>query len=245
MNTVGNRVILCGGWTTRTSCIELLQNETWSHHSTTLLWRAEHSSAVVGGKLLLAGGGFVGVSSAELLEPPNTWTALPSPGLDKDYSSDACIVPVNNTSFITVGGGDEYSRDVTLHHLDGTQEELAPLRVGRAGHGCTVVNTETSTLIVVAGGWTSDTWASTSTEVYSVQDNRWEDGGHLNTGRCGHRMITVENKKILAMGGWDNTRNRTKSVEEYDIESGTWSYTREMKVARVYHAITAVEGVCN
>jgi hypothetical protein len=65
--------------------------------------------------------------------------------------------------------------------------------------------------------------------------------GSLNTGRNGHRAITLNNGTVLIVGGYDSSQNALASAEIYDPATGVFTATDRMNVARRNFGITLLD----
>jgi len=238
VNFVDGILLLCGGGSsiTRTSCLEMDKDFTMVPHSTTTVERGWHSSVVMGGQLTLLGGEYPSYNSTEFIYPrfSGSW----SQGYNLiEETVEACAVKLTWDTFLVTGGG--YNTHVVLYNnTDGTGRRLQDLNYGRQKHGCTLVQNETYTGVMVAGGWTgSDTLSST--EVMDIAEGTWQMAGNLNTGRDGLRILVLEDK-IVAMGGFHGGGSYLSSVEQFDVSTLTWSDTTELLTARSFHAVTTL-----
>jgi len=251
IDNVDGDILLCGGSNVRqmTSCLKMSENSTMVHHSTTTGKRQFHSSVVMGGQLTLLGGGNTSLTTTEFISPSlsSTWTeGYP---LMED-TEGACAVKLTWDTFLVTGGYHNRNHVVLYNITDGTRRRLKnDLNYGRWGHGCTLVQNETYTGVMVAGGYRYDdhTYIRNSTELLDVtklEGGTWVKAGRLNIPRS-ELSIVVLGDKILAMGGSDgvqltNNGHSISSVEQYNLSTFSWSYTKPLLQARGWHAVTTV-----
>lgn len=250
IDNVNGDILLCGGFRSRqrTSCLKMSENSTMVHHSTTNGERSQHSSVVMGGQLTLIGGQKPSRNTTEFISPSlsSNWTegyAL------KEETISACAVKLTWDTYLVTGGYHTRTHVVLYNITDGTGRRLKDLNDGRWGHGCTLVQNETYTGVMVAGGYRYDdhTYIRNSTELLDVtklEGGTWVKAGRLNIPRS-ELSIVVLGDKILAMGGSDgvqltNNGHSISSVEQYNLSTFSWSYTKPLLQARGWHAVTTV-----
>jgi len=152
------------------------------------------------GRWFIAGGyggynGFDFLSSIEVRNLDGTWTTanfeLPLP------ISSHCIVNVDKNKFIITGGftalGAKVNSFADTYLFDQSTETWitkAKMSKTRSDHTCSLIGPN---MVMVAGGYT-DNRPTNSTEIYSVAQNRWQNGPALpESNLLVGEMITVNN----------------------------------------------------
>jgi len=249
IDNVNGDILLCGGSRSRqrTSCLKMSENSTMVHHSTTTGERREHSSVVMGGQLILIGGQKPSRNTTEFISPSlsSNWT---EGFLLQEESISACAVKLTWDTFLVTGGYHTRTHVVLYNITDGTGRRLKnDLNYARWGHGCTLVQNETYTGVMVAGGYREDdhSYIHGSTELLDVTklEGTWVKAGRLNIPRSELSIVVLEDK-TLAMGGSDgvqtNNGHSLSSVEQFNLSTFSWTYSRPLLQARGWHAVTTV-----
>ena len=107
--------------------------------------------------------------------------------------------------------------------------------------------------VVGGGGSNYNTWYRDRVFAYNTLEDTWTEKCHLNNGRAGHRICTI-NGKIFVMGGRDPHREDVLECEVYDPSADQWTVLDSAPIPRsvasyamVLHKdnITLVGGRCD
>ena len=115
LDYVDGRILLCGGYNTGKSCLEMNNNTfSWNNHSYLSEGRYYFDSIVSGGQLLLVGGiGSPYTTESSTPRISSNWTN----GFDLvEGTEDHCVVKISQQQFI-VTGGYYYGRHVVKYDI--------------------------------------------------------------------------------------------------------------------------------
>ena len=174
------------------------------------------------GKALVTGGSAEGgtyLASSELYDPASgTWTNTGSLNTARGYHSASLLT--NGMVLVTGGlalvpGGSGASSQVAGAELynpaSGRWTPTGPMNTGRWSFTSTTLS---NSLVLVAGGYTTNTTCSAGAELYIPADGTWANTGPLNTGRALHTATLLSDGQVLAAGGYASS-GVTNSVELY------------------------------
>lgn len=202
--------------------------------------RAEHSVAVVDGKIYVMGGYDTAASNSvyEYNPQTNIWTTKKSMLVEKYYHQTVTL----NNKIYTLGGGDTTGRvygylelfDPATNSMTTKTSMLHP----RYHFQAVVLNGK-----IYAIGGTSTTTGSNTVEEYDPVKDIWTEKAPMTTGRY-DSQATVVNGKIYVIGGAAGTSGTTPlaSVEEYDPSTNTWTTKAPMRNARSNHQAVVIDG---
>jgi len=218
------------------SCLVFSQGE-WSAGPALAQGRRYHCSWVPQEGTTLLMGGYDTDMTTELVGQG------PSFPLKYD-TAGACAIPALDSVILT---GGRYTMDgVSKYGLTGHLSDLAPLLVGRYGHGCGgYYRQDTGTqVILVAGGTTvsKDYRYSflSSTEQLVGETASWKTTTSLPRAMNELRGISVDNT-IYMTGGYDeDTETFRDEILAWDADMEDWVKVGLMKVARSDHALSTV-----
>jgi len=165
----------------------------------------------------------------------NYWKAI---GEMKNKRSFFCTVDLKDSNVMAIGG---YSENKTIldstehftissnwtiwhgkHAYSGRLRNLANMAEARSGHSCTHLTSDRMLVLVSGGSKIENGEATSSSEIYDVDDNTWSTTHNMLQPRFGHAVVKIGDK-VLAVGG---SRLRpdvmTDSIETFDKERG-WS----------------------
>ena len=111
----------------------------------------------------------------------------------------------------------------------GTWTATGSLNTARDYHTATLLQ---NGMVLVAGGFDSNSSASASAELYDPASGTWTATGSLNTARYVHTATLLQNGMVLVAGGFDSNGSASASAELYDPASGTWTATGSLNTAR-------------
>jgi hypothetical protein len=92
-------------------------------------------------------------------------------------------------------------------------------------------------MVLVAGGFDSNFFASASAELYDPASGTWIVTGNLNPARSGPTATLLQNGMVLVAGGYDGN-DLLASSELYDPATGLWTGTGSMATARYWDTAT-------
>ena len=212
LDVVQGNLLACGGKTTPLSCARWHQGR-W--HNMTLATRRwlQTSWLTPSGELLLVGGSG-NASTTEVVWPLDQagWSFhLAHP------TSSSCSVAVGDTMVLT--GGWKTAHLVTRYTREGKSEELAELLEGRWSHVCGALASLDSTVLIVAGGATSEGSYLASTELFTLGiSTSWRRAASLPGPRYAMTSVVLRRELIL-LGGMRHDGEQyvvTKDILSYD-----------------------------
>ena len=145
--------------------------------------------------------------------------------------ADYCIVKIDASLAFVAGGidGTAERKEAAMLSLSNNQwTELPPMETARRTHTCGLIrsggNGSLDTFyVVVAGGANSGQYLD-SVEYFSLLTRTWRSGPNLPTPLAGHRMMQVDDSRLIIVGGSDSNGGSVfDSVFELDVESLEWA----------------------
>ena len=236
LDYVDGEVLLCGGYSSRLSCLTLQPNNTWTKHSDLTRNRSSHSSAVFNSDLYLIGGGQA--NTTEVLRHKNNNDNQWELTWDVAEGTDGCSVNTDPGTAIVTGGHGCTKCVYQFNLQTGEKTKLQNMNEGRTSHGCALYQFDGDDFILAAGGW--DGHNLRSSEVFSLKTGKWRIVGDLKEGKRGLQLAVVEGGKVVATGG--RVGSWVDSVEMFDVEMEQWSQGLPLTHRRAYHGVTAVPG---
>ena len=120
---------------------------------------------------------------------------------------------------------------------------------GRHCHSsCSLISSEGSIdTIVIVGGYTESSAISSSTELFSIKENRWSIGPDLPIVVSSASCVALPNHKTyscLLIGGWSKEGKEyylSDSIYALDKELKTWALVGRLKDARYGHTIILIQ----
>jgi hypothetical protein len=172
------------------------------------------------GKVLVTGGGYGGVVSAELYDPSiGTWSTTGSMNVGRENHTATLL---NNGKVLVAGGYGGGTASAELYDPStGTWSTTGSMNVAHSWHTATLLN---NGKVLVAGGAQNPRVA----ELYDPSIGTWSTTGSMNVGRQSPTATLLNNGKVLVAGGinYDGGRESFLSTAElYDPSTGTWSTT--------------------
>jgi len=236
LDYVDGEVLLCGGYSSRLSCLTLQPDNTWTKHSNLTHNRSSHSSAVYNSDLYLIGGGEA--NTTEMFRHENNNDNLWQLAWNVAEGTDGCSVTTGPGTAIVTGGHGCSKCAYQFNLQTGEKTKLQNMNEGRTSHGCAFYQFDGEDYILAAGGW--DGHNLRSSEVFSLKTGKWRIVGDLKEGKRGLQLAVVEGGKVLATGG--RVGSWVDSVEVFDVEMEQWSQGLPLTHRRAYHGVTAVPG---
>jgi len=267
-----NGKVLMAGGTTRASdklCVEgitsaeLYDPSTKSFTKTgslSALRYAHTATALLDGKVLVAGGFGYGFDCSDLGEAPQTSAELynPSTGTFQTTSSmvaarsahTATLLP--NGNVLITGGGDGGGATLPFFGSSSATAELydpmtaafsttGGMAAGRFGHTATLL---ANGKVLVVGGFASYSSEPTAAaEIYDPTTGHFSSAGKMMTPRAGHRATRLVDGRILITGGFNTALINgelgiTATAELYNPDTGSFSLTGPMALTRKEHTAT-------
>ena len=195
------------------------------------------------GKVLIAGGNFDSVLTAELYDPATgTWrrTGSLSTNPPPQRHNTATLLP--NGKVLVAGGSEDDSAFYSAGLYDpdtGTWSITGRLNTARESYTATLLP---NGKVLVAGGSDDNFNSLMSAELYDPATGRWSSTGSLHTARVSHTATLLANGQVLVDGGFDGgvygPDQTLDSAELYDPATGTWSSTGNLNTARGAHTAT-------
>ena len=159
-----SEMVVCGGkgqhhnMALSRGCISLPSlTSSWTKHSDLNQPRISASAVTMtSGDIFLLGGWYSDMTSEVLLNGASTW----SQGPDLPHPLDsACALPLDDTTFVTIGGGRRHSTVSKYDTATDTWDQTWPqLTEGRRGHSCARLGS----ILLVAGGFSFTTFEYTA-----------------------------------------------------------------------------------
>jgi len=239
-----NDVVVCGGkgrnhgTDTFRDCVA--HNSTWASHST-LTEPRMHASTVVmkSGDVYILGGEFSPDTSDVLRPGSETW--IRGPKLDHPTYM-ACATDINETSFVTIGGGVEESDVSVFNTATGSWSKPWPkLTEGRRGHCCVRVHDR----VIVAGGYLYGAHQNTRTTlIIDIYTGKAYASLWMNEARSFFTMHGFSTKDgiLVAVGGnvpqqADNNTEPavptgfSKTMEVWNLSTSIgWTYEKDFQL---------------
>ena len=144
------------------------------------------------------------------------------------YTIGPCMVPINQKSFLLIGGRGrlrqvrEYNSDTGWQPAD----KWPQLTVGRQNPGCSKVGN----FIIVAGGMDGDfTQPRKSTDIINISEKTItsKPENDMTMPRMAFALKTINNI-VYALGGWTG-ESATDSIERWDASTGVWKTDSAMR----------------
>ncbi len=245
--------ILCGGnqnGSDSNKCFSLENNE-WissasmnSVRSSRSLIRSSAAAAQLQDGNILVTGSFDDsgsyLNSAEMLTEEGWESNIPSLPVTISYH---CMVTVNSTTLMAVGGGQngQYSGK-TFHFIFGEESwtEGPELKNKRRWHSCGKIrrNKESQEMSIIAAGGYDGSSRLSSVEILDEGSNEWQTGPDLPFGIGYSQMVEDQNGGVVLIGG------ELSSVVSLDTlyqlphggQDAVWTkMEQKMKTGRLYH----------
>ena len=158
-----------------------------------------------------------------------------------------CVVKINSTTIMVIGGYHNDKRSNKTYILDITKnvwEEGPPLKQERDCFSCGRIKSDMNSSgfsIIVAGGWTG-TSRLTSTEVFDAANGTWRPGPELPLPLCCFPMVEDADGGVVVVGG-EGTRGDGTVIWHDTIfrlphagQNGTWvELPQKLNIARARH----------
>jgi hypothetical protein len=188
------------------------------------------------GKVLVAGGGDRGTTSAELYDPGSgTWSATGSMhGARRGQTATRLL----NGTVLVAGGTNDLGdprrlRTAELYDPVGGTWTATGDMLG-AGVGYTATLLSDGRVLVVGGEF-----GSPSAELYDPGSGTWTATGDMPVGRFGYTATLLRDGRVLVTGGLQARGGaRGPTAELYDPSTGSWSATGNMQHDRHGHTAT-------
>jgi len=229
INAVDNKCYLIGGFTTLGSNRESLdlveeydpETDSWRQRSAMFVARGGAASAVIDGKIYVAGGFAFGnpygavVAALNIYDPAgDSWSA--GAAMPSARGGMAAISSQGKLYVFGGGGVSVGTMDSNLVHrydpLTDTWSQLAGLGTRRAGPTASEVN---GRLFVIGGG--AETGPQTTLEEYHADTDSWTQGPAMPTARWG-AMSSEVNGTVFVLGGsteWGDGHNGLSTNEAF------------------------------
>ena len=175
---LGNVPLLCGGWNGSSrfdTCISYHQDSDWSQSQTMVNERSSAAGVKVNTTTFWILGGYDGsyLDSTEFIIQGQT-NGVSGPKLPYGLYG-MCAVKISENEIFVIGGWDGSSsrNEVWIYDpQNGFARTQGPsLKRARKRHSCSTMKDGKKTLIVIAGGWLTN-----SVEIYDPTDNTWHSG---------------------------------------------------------------------
>ncbi|MEU7867124.1 kelch repeat-containing protein [Dactylosporangium sp. NPDC049140] len=226
---------------------------TWTATGALHTARWGHSAALVGDKVLVAGGTTTrsgqsvrALRSAELYDPATgEWTEV---GPMTDARSGHPAVVLQNGRVLVAGGTAPLARDLDAalafcELFDPATLAWTPtgdLLVPRGRHRATVLNGGRDVLVTgggapgALGDGMFDPSSLSTAELYRQDTGGWSAVADLPGGRCLHRAVAVGTGKVLVVGGTDDERHDAgyQSAVLFDTATAAWVPAGGLAVGR-------------
>jgi len=221
---------LCGGYSTRTTCITFTSGQ-WvtSHALTEERWG--HTSWSTDAGTILMGGDDSGMTTEIISQ--GVYEGVP--WFDMQYNTElACSIVDSGTLLVT--GGVYTQRTVSRYNTAGFVEDLPALNEGRYDHGCGAYTGDTGEQVfLVTGGYNGAGGSLSSTEVWSSSSSSWTMATNLPRSMTGIRGVTLGGVLYMT-GGYDG--DFYDGIYQW---TGTdWEEVGKMKEARDSHAVSTI-----
>ena len=118
---------------------------------------------------------------------------------------------------------------------------------GRNCHSSCALKSIDGTIVIVEG-YTESSPNSSSTELFSIKENRWSRGPNLPIGVSSASCVALPNHtsySCLLIGGWSKSEegkefDLSDSIYALDKDLKTWALVGHLKEARYGHTITII-----
>jgi N-acetylneuraminic acid mutarotase len=207
--------------------------------------RSGHTAtALVGGKVLVAGGTNVccssALASAELYDPlAGTWATTGSMAESRYQPAAARL---NNGKVLVAGGTDGLNILASAELYDpaaGSWSTAGSMLVARWEPTATLL---ADGRVLVVGGYNGGPLATA--ELYDPTTNSWSAAASTHDPRYKHTATRLDNGRVLVVGGSfiSSNSNALASAELYDPLTNAWSVTGSLADARSSHSATLLPG---
>lgn len=94
--------------------------------------------------------------------------------------------------------------------------------------------------VLIAGGYTSNTVAVASAELYDPATGTWSPAGNMGSSRWGVTLTRLPSGRVVAIGGYSSpgSSSPVRHVDIYDPATNTWSPGSPVTFARGGHTAT-------
>jgi hypothetical protein len=212
-----NNPIICGGHQNgvKTNLCFTLENNEWVSSESMISARSSAAATQLqDGKLLVTGGqhGYdrgSQLKTAEILTEKGWERNIPSLPV---AMSDHCMVTVNSTTVMVIGGLRNSHQKETLYYTFGEERwtEGPALKNERISPSCGRIKTSKDSQemsIIVVGGWTTPTYPSngptylTSVEILDEGSTAWRSGPDTSLGTANSQMVEDKDGGVVLIGG--------------------------------------------
>ncbi len=249
----GTRLLVAGGLRaggpTATSQIFDSQTRRFSAAASLSTARVAHAGVTLyGGKVLVAGGGNLSVtspaeylSSAELYDPAsNSWRAA---GEMTTPRANHTATLLADGRILVAGGLNSVGRGIAGAEIyspaTNSWSPAGAMREARYHHTATILPNRK---VLVTGGHqlTGDgsTVALSSAELYDPASNSWAKAPRMRVPRDNHTATSLPDGRVLVVGGGTRTAGFEAGAETYDAAANSWSSAGRLKEPRAFHATT-------
>merc|ERR1711962_69096 len=196
-------------------CIHFnVKSKTWVPHSTLPEARSGSNMVITKtGTYILGGFGSRSKTSLFLPAGGNTWTTGPEIPGDGVWLS--CVVSVNSTNLIIIGGYYDTRQIILWDYTKNTWTEWPDLPYGVSGQACIM----TDEGVMVTGGWNTSTDSLTDhTLIINPHTGQVQVGASLVEQRYRHSIFRVKGS-VMVFGGRDGNRGYLTSTEQFKGKS--------------------------
>jgi hypothetical protein len=200
--------------------------------------RASHTATLLNNDLvLMAGGSFPPIASAELYNPA-TGTFTPTGSMNTGRAWHTATL-LNNGMVLMAGGRDASTYPTASAELynpaTGTFTLTGSMSTARTWGTATLLN---NGMVLMAGGSFPPI---VSAELYNPATGTFTPTGSMNAARAWQTATLLNNGMVLMAGGWDASGNPIARAELYNPATGTFTLTGSMSTARTWGTATLLD----
>jgi hypothetical protein len=173
--------------------------------------RAKHVAALIGGKVLVAGGALNGAAqaSAEIYDPTaGTWAVTGSLNQGR-YNAFGTVL---KTGLVLIAGGDVGGQTSSAESYNPSTGRWTVTGSMSSPRSAAAIGLLSSGTVLVAGGYWSSAGGLAATEIYLPGAGIWFSGGNMSTARYSTSGTVIGDGKVVVAGGYGASASTTLDV---------------------------------
>ena len=225
----GDKELFCGGYDNiLTGQCYRLEGTKWTQRANLINPRSSGSCMYLSNSSFWIVGGQGGYSSSEMIMDVETGNVQHSSQLP-GKSFLHCMARINQTHLFVAGNFYQSGENGGAYIVDTSNDlfnfhVIPDTNIHRYNAACgSFKDKDGNTFLIAAGGENaSGNSPSTTTELYSVNEEIWIDGPYLPRGFKRGGYISDEDHPLILLGGYNEMSSAMNDVIEYNLESNAF-----------------------